>query len=423
MNKEKIITVVDSPMGCGKTSAAIEKINSICNSGFPRPRIMFITPYLNEVERVKNSVNIDMVEPEISYNKGKNTKLNGLKRLIELNCDIISTHALFKSIDIEILNLLERNNYILILDEVFQVIDNIRIKKNDLKLLMDNNWIIPVEGDTNGRYQWNYGVAPNEETSFEYIKNYSDTKNLYVFNDNALYWSFPVEVFKLFKEVYILTYLFEAQIQSYYYKLHNIKYELKSAKYIDNKYQIVEYDKQQDIEFRKRMKSLLHIYDGKLNNNYLPLDIKKGKINFSLSSSWYSNKSNDKHIKKMKGNLDNYFKNVQGAKSNNRLWTCYKDQFELVKGRYGKQFISYTTRATNDYKHIENIAFLINIFMNPNEENYFTYQNIKVNSELKAVSDLLQFIYRGCIRENRPMNLYLPSQRMRRLLNDFMNEE
>ena len=61
--------------------------------------------------------------------------------------------------------------------------------------------------------------------------------------------------------------------------------------------------------------------------------------------------------------------------------------------------------------------------MNTNEENYFTYQNIKVNSELKAVSDLLQFIYRGCIRENRPMNLYLPSQRMRRLLNDFMNEE
>lgn len=420
--KNKIM-VIDSPMGYGKTSSAINMINDMCSNNTQRSKIMFITPYLNEVQRIKDSVIIDMIEPEITYSKDKNSKLNGLKKLIKYNCDIISTHALFKNIDLEVIQLLKENNYILILDEVFQVIDNIKIKRNDLKLLIDNDWIVPVPNDTKGRYQWNYGVAPNEGTSFEYIKNYSDSKNLYVFNQTALYWSFPIEIFKLFKEVYILTYLFDAQIQSYYYKLHDIEYIKKSVKYIDNKYMIVDYDITQDIEFRNKLKGLLNVYEGNLNYNFLPKDIKKGKEQFALSSSWYKNKSNDKYIKKIKSNLDNYFKNIQKAKVNNRIWTCYKDQFDILKGRYGKQFISYTTRATNDYKEVENIAFLINIFMNPNEENYFTYQDITVNAELKAISDLLQFIFRGCIRDNKPMNSYLPSERMRMLLNEFMNNK
>ena len=414
-----MIYVCDSHMGCGKTSAAIQMINNLAKESI-RPKILFITPYLDEIERIKNTVNIELIEPEICFKNGSSNKMNSFKDLIYSNCDIISTHALFKNIDMEILDLLHKRNYILILDEVFQVIESIPIKVNDLKLLIDNKWIIPVEGDNLGRYQWNYEVAPKEDTTFEYIKRYSDTKNLYIFNDNALYWTFPVEAFKIFKDVYILTYLFDAQIQSYYYKLHNMDYIKLSAKEKDGIYYFDEFDPQQDTNFRNNMKKLLNIYDGNLNYNYMPLR-NKNKQRYSLSVGWYKNKDNTKEIKRIKSNLENYFRNIVNAKANNRLWTCWKDDMDIVKGRYGKQFLSYTTRATNNYKHVENIAFLINIFMNPNEENYFTYQNIKVNVDLKAISDLLQFIFRGCIRDNKPMNLYLPSARMRNLLNDFMD--
>ena len=209
MNK---ITVVDAPMGKGKTSWAIKYMNELGKEHF-RNRIIYITPYLDEVKRVKESVTtIDLIEPELKYKEGKSTKLTHLKELLKDGADIISTHAMFKNVDDEIIDLLSSIVYILILDEVFQVIENIKIKKNDLKLLLNSKWIIPVEEDKKGLYRWNYGVAPNEETDFAYIKDYADTKNLYIFNNTALYWTFPSNVFKLFKNVYILTYLFEAQI-------------------------------------------------------------------------------------------------------------------------------------------------------------------------------------------------------------------
>ena len=47
---------------------------------------------------------------------------------------------------------------------------------------------------------------------------------LYGTNQTPL-WLFPVDVFTAFKEVYVMTYMFDAQIQKYYYDLKGIEYE------------------------------------------------------------------------------------------------------------------------------------------------------------------------------------------------------
>lgn len=418
------ITVVDAPMGKGKTSWAIEYMNKLGKDPF-RSKVIYITPYLDEVKRVKDSVNtIDLIEPELKYKDGKSTKLTHLKDLLKVGADIISTHAMFRNVDDEIIDLLNNIGYILILDEVFQVIENIKIKKNDLKLLLSSEWIVPVEENKKGLYKWNYGVAPNDDTDFEYIKGYADTKNLYIFNNTALYWTFPSNVFKLFRSVYILTYLFEAQIQSYYYKLHNIEYTTMTIDYINGNYELVECLDNYDLDFKNKMKKLINVYEGDLNVNYLPKKNHKGKERTYLSSSWF--KKRDKvSIKErviLKNNMDNYFRNICKAKADNRLWTTYKSSQDDLKGkRYSKQFLSYTTRATNQYKHIENMAFMLNLFMNPNEVNYFIGQNIKINEELLAISDMLQWIFRSSIRDDKPINIYIPSSRMRNLLNNWLN--
>ena len=41
---------------------------------------------------------IDLIEPELKYKDGKNTKLTHLKELLENGADIISTHAMFRNI-------------------------------------------------------------------------------------------------------------------------------------------------------------------------------------------------------------------------------------------------------------------------------------------------------------------------------------
>ena len=418
------ITVVDAPMGKGKTSWAIEYMNKLGKDPF-RSKVVYITPYLDEVKRVKDSVNtIDLIEPELKYKDGKSTKLTHLKDLLKVGADIISTHAMFRNVDDEIIDLLNNIGYILILDEVFQVIENIKIKKNDLKLLLSSEWIVPVEENKKGLYKWNYGVAPNDDTDFEYIKGYADTKNLYIFNNTALYWTFPSNVFKLFRSVYILTYLFEAQIQSYYYKLHNIEYTTMTIDYINGSYELVECLDNYDLDFKNKMKKLINVYEGDLNVNYLPKKNHKERERTYLSSSWF--KKRDKVSMKeksiLKNNMDNYFRNICNAKADNRLWTTYKSSQDDLKGkRYSKQFLSYTTRATNQYKHIENMAFMLNLFMNPNEVNYFIGQNVKINEELLAISDMLQWIFRSSIRDNKPINIYIPSLRMRNLLSDWLN--
>lgn len=418
------ITVVDAPMGKGKTSWAIEYMNKLGKDPF-RSKVVYITPYLDEVKRVKDSVNtIDLIEPELKYKDGKSTKLTHLKDLLKVGADIISTHAMFRNVDDEIIDLLNNIGYILILDEVFQVIENIKIKKNDLKLLLSSEWIVPVEENKKGLYKWNYGVAPNDDTDFEYIKGYADTKNLYIFNNTALYWTFPSNVFKLFRSVYILTYLFEAQIQSYYYKLHNIEYTTMTIDYINGSYELVECLDNYDLDFKNKMKKLINVYEGDLNVNYLPKKNHKERERTYLSSSWF--KKRDKVSMKeksiLKNNMDNYFRNICNAKADNRLWTTYKSSQDDLKGkRYGKQFLSYTTRATNQYKHIENMAFMLNLFMNPNEVNYFIGQNVKINEELLAISDMLQWIFRSSIRDNKPINIYIPSLRMRNLLSNWLN--
>ena len=420
------ITIIDAPMGKGKTSWAIKYMNELGEQPF-RNKVIYITPYLDEVKRVKESVTtIDLIEPELKYKEGKSTKLAHLKDLLKDGADIISTHAMFKNVDDEIMDLLSYIGYVLILDEVFQVIENIKIKKNDLKLLLNSKWIIPVNDDKKGLYKWNYGVAPNEETDFAYIKDYADTKNLYIFNNTALYWTFPSNVFRLFKKVYILTYLFEAQIQSYYYKLHDIDYKTMTIDDSNSNYKLIDCTKDYDLDFKLKVKKLINIYEGDLNTNYFPKRTHKTKEKTYLSSSWFKrrDKISTKEKVILKNNMDNYFRNICGAKADNRLWTTYKSAQDDIKGRrYGKQFLAYTTRATNQYKHINNMAFMLNLFMNPNEVNYFVNQDVTVNEDLLAISDMLQWIFRSSIRDDKPINIYIPSTRMRNLFKDWLNNK
>ncbi|MGL5191650.1 MAG: hypothetical protein ACRC7S_18570 [Cetobacterium sp.] len=418
------IIVVDAPMGKGKTSWGINYMNELGSKPF-RNKVIYITPYLDEITRVKESVYaLDLIEPELKYRDGKSTKLSHLKELLYEGADIISTHALFKNVDEDVIDLLQSRGYELILDEVFQVIDNIFIKKNDLKLILDSRWIIPVEGDTRGLYKWNYEVAPSTDTTFDYIKEYADTKNLYIFNNSALYWTFPVSVFKLFKKIYILTYLFDAQVQAYYYKMYDMDYKLMTIDNSNGNYKLIDWDKDYDKEFRDKVRELMNVYEGDLNTNYLPDKLHKEREKTFLSSTWYKKKDEKSKSQrvKLKNNMDNYFRNICKAKTNDRLWTTYKSSQDDIKGkRYGKQFLSYTTRATNQYKNVTNMALMLNLYMNPNEVNYFTHQGVDVNQDLLAVSDAMQWIFRSAIRDDNSINIYIPSSRMRDLLSSWID--
>lgn len=126
VNKE--ITVVDSIMGSGKTSWAFQYIDSA-----PRnTKFIFITPYLDEIERILNSTSKQFVQPE---SQGKYTKLDSFKKEVEDGNNIAATHRLFQMCDAELIQLIAAENYVLILDEVMNVIDEVKITKDDIQIL------------------------------------------------------------------------------------------------------------------------------------------------------------------------------------------------------------------------------------------------------------------------------------------------
>ncbi len=109
------IKIIDSIMGSGKTESIINKIN---NSNKDE-NFIYMTPYLDECNRIKNSCKHKyFIEPD-KVKMG--TKTRHFKNLASKGYNIVSTHSLFKGADEELLEILNAQNYTLILDEVLDV--------------------------------------------------------------------------------------------------------------------------------------------------------------------------------------------------------------------------------------------------------------------------------------------------------------
>lgn len=401
------IKIVDSIPGSGKTSAIINMINNDTSDN----KYIYITPFLTEVERVKkNCKNKRFHEPK--YNQYGN-KFDNLNKLISEGKNIVSTHALFHKANLTTVDLIKSDDYILILDEVFNVIEQCNISINDVEMLINEGYA-SIKDDF---LIWN---DKKEYTgAFENIKYLASNKSIVVYKDKVLIWMFPVEIFKAFKESYILTYLFEAQEQCYYYRMHNIDYMYYYASKENDEYII----KPKDDNYKNIERNIKNIL---LNNITICDDDKLNSIAddfYSLSHSWFKNENNKIAIIKLQKNISNYFKHKTKAKSNTVLWTTFKDQKTYLKGKgYTKGFISCNLRATNDYCDRYNLAYCLNVFSHPFIKQFFNSKGVNIQQDLYALSELIQWLWRSRIRKYEPINIYIPSKRMRNLLTKWLNE-
>jgi hypothetical protein len=395
-------------MGSGKTSAAINLINNEKDTNF-----VYITPYLDEVKRIKSSTNRKFYEPQYYQdNKLYNSKFDSLHALLSEGKNIASTHALFKRSNRETRELIYNGNYTLILDEVMDVVEHLPIKKHDLQGLYDLNLIY----EKDGYILWNEDKK-DWDSRYNDIRDMALNYNLIKYKDNILIWTFPADIFKSFKEVYILTYQFEAQIQKYYYDLHNINYKYYIADNSFNLYQFKEKpDNYSEKEIKLNIKSKINIIEHEKLNRI-------GDDQYSLSLNWLKN-AEDTVLNQLKRHTENYFRNIVNSKANQNLWTTYKDYKGKLQGkRYTKGFIALNIRATNLYKDRTNLAYLLNRFPNTIIDNFLKTKDININKDYYALSECLQWVWRSAIRDDKEINLYIPSKRMRTLLIQWLNDE
>ncbi|KMM52255.1 hypothetical protein ACH95_22695 [Bacillus glycinifermentans] len=406
------VKVIDSIMGSGKTTYVINMMNNSSED----EHFIFITLYLDEVARIKKScTNRKFYEPKVHSEEGETVyKLDSLHKYLAENRDIVTTHALFSMANETTKELIYSGNYTLILDEAMEVVKKLNISKDDLDMLFKNKWII----NNNGQIVWN---AEHEEKlnreykgEFQNLKQLALSRNLILHNDSVLFWQFPADIFKQFKQVYNLTYLFDAQIQKYYYDLNNIQYSLYTVINDGNEYKLINYNKDNDKKIKADLKDKIKIYEGQLN--------KIGDDKYALSKNWFERRS--ALHKRLKNNILNYYQNIIKSKSKDNLWTTFKTHKSKLSGKgYTKGFLPCNTKATNEYSHKKTLVYSINRFVNPAIDDYFRSKGILINQDIYALSEMIQWIWRSAIRNGGTINIYVPSARMRGLLKNWLENK
>ena len=410
MIEESVIKIVDDIMGSGKSTWAINHINQN-----PDKKFLCIVPLLSECERFKEKTDIDIIDPEKWGSKWKN-----FRWLVENDKNIVTTHSLIKMMDLDMLELLKSKNYVLMIDECLDVLDTYKISKDDLKIIFNEKL---VSLDEDGFLVWNEERKPYKGVYGD-IKRLCSFKSLMGFKkENSdelariIMWNFPVDFFKCFDESYIFTYLWEGSIQKSYFDIHGIKYE----KYmLDYDRQLIPHCKEIEYDKRKNIVDLINIYDGKFNK----IGMKIGKSN-PLSKSWYEDKrkKNRSIFSQLKNNTENYFRTVTKTKSIDNMYTVFKPYCKYVKGKgFANGFVSCNARGTNEFKDKKSLAYLINFFMSPDIKQFVEHYHIEFDDNLFSLSALLQWIWRSQIRDGNPIDLYIPSERMRELLKIWINE-
>ena len=398
------VNVVDAIMGAGKSQSIINYINN--NDG---GRFLVITPYLDEVKRYKTWCPKKNFKTP-SYDGG--SKLDDIKKLIGKGENIISTHALFQKFDNELVDMCRAANYILIMDEVANVVDEYNISKQDYQVLVDN--YTDIDPDTK-QLVWK-SEHSNYVGKFENEKRLCDLGSLVCYGDSLMVWLFPIETFNSFREIYILTYRFDLQLQKYYYDYYGLPYKyLSVAGDSMDTYHLVEHSDGVN-HIKHDYKILIHICDNEKLNMI-------GDRETDLSKGWYERNKKNVSMRILKNNISNFFRNIRGDKSNDNIWTTFKDYYSYLMGKgYTKGFLPLNSRATNEYRDRTSVVYPVNRYLNPFVKNFFTTNNIKVDEDGYALSEMLQFIWRSAIRKGEEIWVYIPSVRMRNLLKKWIEE-
>ena len=422
------VKVLDALMGSGKTTKLINDVSLLPND---RP-VIYIAPLLSECHRfagTQTDEEGDIVVDDdgqpvyenhhplackaFKHPSNKNrrgTKLESLTQAIGMGKNIVSTHSLFRMMNEDITGKIKEKGYTLIIDEVLCVWEKYTINKGnsdtaDLDSTDTDKEIASlissgiIEVDPCGVLHWQWDkFSVVEGTHYEETATLCDTKQLFMANGTVVLWEYPLWVLEAFKEVWIATYMFESSFMAEYFKLHGIKYKIE--------------------RFGKKPTDYKHLVtvveDSKLNAC--------GEKPFSLSYSSIVYKKT--YNEKLKDNLYNFFRNKTKSKVHERLWTTYSARKSSISaGRYATSWLNYNAKATNDYKEAKYVAYFVNVYANVMILAMLRSRAALFDQDKFALSEMVQFVWRSAIRDEKPIVLYVPSKRMREMFIKWINSE
>lgn len=429
MSSHTKITIVDAVMGTGKSLYALDEININHDR-----RYIVIVPLRTEVERYKEATTLGCNgtrQDVVAIDEDSPTKTAQFKKALKEGKTIIATHTLFTvNLDQECFDTIaDFGDYHLILDETLTLVDDRFITKHDFRMLENEKIIITEPTGITGLDKCSItnkakDYGPNGALS-PFLRS-AKSGHVYRVNRTTIVFVVPPDRMTSFKEVQIFTYLFDGSETNAWLDLYGLDYEhlelyRKNPGYGTRMHNL--------LYSGKSFASLIEIYDDKKLN---AIGVKgKGKNN-PLSYTWYRvkragyKKGNGGELDTLRKNVQNFFKNkMKGKKSTDFLWTCPTGHRDDITDRYfdpagTETFLASNTRATNNFDNRHTLAFLLDVYPKVPVINFFKQHGIKLNIDRIALSSLIQWTWRSAIRKGEHIIVYLPSERMRRLLNGWL---
>lgn len=442
------LVVYDVLCGQGKST---EIMNYMLNNPFQK--YCYIAPYLTECHRfagtkfdVKDSRKkplyanyderlYDYVDKEDDIlierkkvlnfrhpdNRNKDgSKITSLCNLMSSGSNVVSTHALFTELGSNVLSCAK--DYTLIIDETVNIYEIDASLKDVLWCLKHKVMYLDEDGMTLRFNRANLGAVSEQDedaaigSRYEDLAFQCDLGQLLYIDGKIIIWELSVELIRAFKKVIILTYMFKGSEMYNYFQKKGIdfsyaklsKENVKSAKDVAHLIEVVDDHKLNLVGEHPTALSASGVKGSEKSSNKRPLTKEATKT-------------------ALKNNLHNLFNQRWKAKASDRLWTCFDDTRKFISnGKYDKQFLAFNYKATNDWIDVHHVAFLLNVYMNPMIKRAASDRGLDASKEaddLHAISTLIQFLFRSAVRKGEPIKLYLPSSRMRELLERWKNGE
>lgn len=422
--KEIVVEVVDTIMGSGKTTECFKWIDRN-----PTEKYIYVSPMLSEVGkegRIHTSVlGVEFVSPDTEDTDFK-TKTEHLTKLLEGGSNIACTHNLYLNMTKEHFSLMEKHQYVVLLDEEIEVIKTYGVySSSDIQYLIDKQEIIV--NDKDGAITWIGDNKTVEDYNHKYnkLKNLCDKHSIYLNNGvsakkNILISHIPLKLLECAKRVIVITYMFKGSVLDCFLKIKGIKTVVCK-----------------DIVPTKNLKPS----DFKDLITLVPPN-KKTKT-LSMNYSWWNSLTKD-DIKSV-NSIANLISNTAAqyeVDACDVMWTCPKANAQGVtkdtkvklnpKGfvRYVDEdgvkqscWLSVHTRATNEYANKKMVAHCYNRFPLQPIKMYLDCCGVPIDAPRYALSSLLQFTWRSQIRNNLPIVLLIANERMFGFFTAWLNGE
>lgn len=445
-----MIKVCDAIMGSGKTSAAIDYINS-----HPERHYLYISPFLEEAARIKKCCPAaHFVEPQKNIPKYNFRKSEHLAALVADGQNVASTHQSVMFYTKETLQALHDNDYCLIIDEEIEPLHrDVLINSGDIETLIlaghlrksDNGVYELGEVEYRGstfRRMFNTlqtrelievgSVAAvddeaevTDETEEEFCVDYSGyQEDAAASRRVGLWcWKFPIELLAAATDTFVLTYMFEDSDMDYYLRMHSLEYEyIGVSKDSAGEYHFST-NRTYVPEYVASLPELINV-EGKSRLNEI------GRNKRALSRSWYDRKGgkykeDETGVERLNKNLNTFFNSHKEIPIKGRLCGSYAaDRYwaALSNNRTGSAKLVFNSKSTNQYRDRTILAYPVNLYQNPSIVNFYSAHGFTYSHSRYALSTMIQWIWRSAIRDGKPIHIYVPSKRMRDLLTNWIEE-